>query len=252
MSSDYIVGIIPARYASTRLPAKAIVDICGKPMVQRVYEQAKKSRLLSRVIVATDDQRIEEVVHRFGGDVMMTPTTCTSGSDRCAAAAQAIDADLIVNIQGDEPLIPPAMIDAAIQPLINDQTIPMGTIVRPITTPEELHDPAVVKVVIDRNGFALYFSRSIIPYVRDVPDRAQWADHYSFYKHFGLYVFRKEFLLHYSTLSATELENAENLEQLRVLEYGYKIRVAVTQDDSIAVDTADDLARVEKIIKGQA
>jgi len=252
MSSDYIVGIIPARYASTRLPAKVIVDICGKPMVQRVYEQAKQSRLLSRVIVATDDQRIEEVVHRFGGDVMMTPTTCTSGSDRCAVVAQAIDADLIVNIQGDEPLIPPTMIDAAIQPLINDQTIPMGTIVRPITTPEELYDPAVVKVVMDRNGFALYFSRSIIPYVRDVPDRTQWADHYSFYKHFGLYVFRKEFLLQYSALSATELEKAESLEQLRVLEHGYKIRVAVTLDDSIAIDTADDLARVVNIIKGQA
>ncbi|MGD0338720.1 MAG: 3-deoxy-manno-octulosonate cytidylyltransferase [Bacteroidota bacterium] len=251
MSSDYIVGIIPARYASTRLPAKALVDICGKPMVQRVYEQAKKSRLLSRVIVATDDERIEEVVRQFGGDVMMTPATCTSGSDRCAVAAQAIDADLIVNIQGDEPLIPPSMIDEAIQPLIDNQTIPMGTIVRPITLPEELCDPAVVKVVMDRNGFALYFSRSVIPFVRDVPEKAQWTDHCRFYKHFGLYIFRKEFLLHYSALPETELEKAESLEQLRVLENGYKIRVVVTLDDSIAVDTADDLLRVVDIIKGQ-
>jgi 3-deoxy-manno-octulosonate cytidylyltransferase (CMP-KDO synthetase) len=252
MSSDYIIGIIPARYASTRLPAKALADICGKPMVQRVYEQAKKSRLLSRVIVATDDRRIEEAVRRFGGEVMMTPASCTSGSDRCAAAALAIDADLIVNIQGDEPLIPPAMIDGAIQPLINDQTIPMGTTVRPISSPEELNDPGVVKVVVDRNGFALYFSRSAIPYVRDVSDTAQWIGQCNFYKHFGLYVFRKEFLMHYSRLPVTELEKAENLEQLRALEHGFKIHVAVTQDDSIAVDTADDLARVVNLIAGRA
>jgi 3-deoxy-manno-octulosonate cytidylyltransferase (CMP-KDO synthetase) len=252
MSADYIVGIIPARYASTRLPAKALTDICGKPMVQRVYEQAKKSRLLERVVVATDDRRIEEVVFRFGGEVMMTPTTCTSGSDRCAVAAQAIDADLIVNIQGDEPLIPPTMIDQAIQPLIDDQTIPMGTIVRPIMTAAELHDPAVVKVVIDRDGYALYFSRSVIPYMRDIPDKEQWSDHHNFYKHFGLYVYRKEFLLQYSTLPATELEKAESLEQLRVLEYGYKIRVTVSQNDSIAVDTPEDLVRVVDIIRGQS
>jgi 3-deoxy-manno-octulosonate cytidylyltransferase (CMP-KDO synthetase) len=252
MSSDYIIGIIPARYASTRLPAKALADICGKPMVQRVYEQAKMSRLLSRVIVATDDPRIEEAVHRFGGEAMMTPSSCTSGSDRCAVAAQAIDADLIVNIQGDEPLIPPAMIDGAIQPLIDDQTIPMGTIVRPITLPEELRDPGVVKVVVDRNGFALYFSRSAIPYVRDTADTTQWIGRCNFYKHFGLYVFRKEFLMQYSRLPVTELEKAENLEQLRVLEHGFKIHVAVTQEDSIAVDTADDLARVVNLIKGQA
>lgn len=251
MSADYIVGIIPARYASTRLPAKALIEICGTPMVQRVYERAKKSRLIDRVIVATDDPRIEEVILRYGGDVMMTPATCTSGSDRCAVVAQTLDADLIVNIQGDEPLIPPTMIDEAIQPLIDDQTILMGTIVRPITEPEELCDPAVVKVVMDREGYALYFSRSVIPTVREVPDRSRWPGFHEFYKHFGLYVYRKDFLIQYSTLSATPLEKAENLEQLRVLEYGYKIRVTVTHDDSIAVDTAEDLARVMNIIEGQ-
>jgi 3-deoxy-manno-octulosonate cytidylyltransferase (CMP-KDO synthetase) len=252
MSSDYIIGIIPARYGSTRLPAKALADICGKPMVQRVYEQAKKSRLISRVIVATDDTRIEKAVLGFGGEVMMTPVSCTSGSDRCAVAAQTIDADLIVDIQGDEPLITPAMIDGAIQPLIDDQTIPLGTIVRPIAVPDELRDPGVVKVVMDRKGFALYFSRSVIPFVRDTADVAQWINRCRFYKHFGLYVFRKDFLMQYSRLQVTELEKAESLEQLRALEHGYKIHVAVTQDDSIAVDTAEDLSRVVNIIKGEA
>jgi 3-deoxy-manno-octulosonate cytidylyltransferase (CMP-KDO synthetase) len=252
MSSDYVVGIIPARYGSTRLPAKALADICGKPMVQWVYEQAKKSRLLSHIIVATDDLRIVHAVHQFGGEAIMTPESCTSGSDRCAAAAREIDADLIVNIQGDEPLITPTMIDEAIQPLIDDQTIRMGTVVRHCTSPDELHDPGVVKVVIDRNGFALYFSRSVIPYVRDVVDTSVWTDRCTFYKHFGLYVYRKEFLLQFSKLPVTELEKVEGLEQLRVLEHGYKIRVAVTQDDSVSVDTADDLARVVKMLKGPA
>jgi len=142
------------------------------------------------------------------------------------------------------------MIDSAIQPLIDDQTIQMGTVARPLSSTAELHDPGVVKVVIDRSGFALYFSRSAIPYVRDIADTAAWTNRYTFYKHFGLYVYRKEFLLQFSTLPVTELEKAESLEQLRVLEHGYRIHIAVTQDDSVSVDTADDLARVVKTIEG--
>lgn len=247
-----IIGIIPARYGSTRLPAKALADICGVPMVCRVFEQVKKSKLLNRVIVATDDARIEAVVRAYSGDVVMTPTTCSSGSDRCAAVARTLEADLIVNIQGDEPLISPEMIDCAISPLVADPEILMGTIARPMTKADDLHDPAVVKVVLDGRGRALYFSRSVIPHVRDCADRSNWIDHAPFYKHFGLYVYRKDFLLRFASMPQTPLEKAEGLEQLRALVNGFAINVALTQLDSIGVDTAGDLARVVEIIKGTA
>lgn len=239
-----IIGIIPSRYASTRLPAKSLADIHGKPMVQHVYERARQSRLLTDVIVATDDARIQSAVEGFGGKSVMTPVDIASGSDRIAFAARALDADIIVNIQGDEPLIDSAMIDSTIQLLIDDASAAAGTAVKVITSPDDLANPNVVKVVLDAQMFALYFSRSPIPHVRDEGDPAAWPASARCYKHLGLYVYRAAFLQQFSRLAPTPLERAEKLEQLRILEHGYRIKCALTDTDSIAVDTAEDLERV--------
>ena len=248
--STNIIGIIPARYASTRLPAKPIVDICGKPMIQRVYEQARQSKLINRLIVATDDERIAVVVRKFGGEVTLTPLDIRSGSDRVAYVAGSLsEADIVVNVQGDEPLIVPEMIDQAIRPLVDDPSIPVGTLVKKIDSSGELLNPGIVKVVIDDGGFAMYFSRSPIPFARDVTRMEEWHGRHQYYKHIGLYVYRRSFLLEFAGWDESPLERAEKLEQLRILEHGYRIKAAVTTFDSIPVDTAEDVERVKTILQ---
>jgi 3-deoxy-manno-octulosonate cytidylyltransferase (CMP-KDO synthetase) len=237
------VVIIPARFGSTRLPGKPLAEIAGKPMIQHVYERASRAELVHDVIVATDDMRIVAAVEKFGGHAVITPVDAPSGSDRIAYVASRLrDAEIVVNVQGDEPFIPPAMIDEAIRPVCADPHVQVGTLARRIEHIEDLQDPAVVKVVLGRNGNALYFSRSSIPYGRDITATELLA-HVPVYRHIGLYVYRREFLLHYTTLPQTPLEQAEKLEQLRILEHGYPIRVAVTTHHSIAVDTPADLER---------
>jgi len=241
-----VVAVIPARYSSTRFPGKPLVPIHGKPMIQWVYERTCRARLVDRVIVATDDQRIADAVTAFSGEFCMTSDQHPTGTDRLAEVAGKLDAELIVNVQGDEPLIDPVMIDQAIQPLLDDDSIKMGTLAAPVTSPEEYRNPNVVKVVVDRQGFALYFSRAPIPHDRDhstgpVPSTAR--------KHIGLYVYRREFLLKYASLAETELEQLEKLEQLRALEHGVPIRVVDTTAGCIGVDTPEDLARIEELLR---
>jgi len=243
------VAVIPARYGSTRLPGKPLLMIAGKPMIQHVVERAARATLVERVLVATDDQRIVDAVGAFGGEAVMTSPECRSGTDRIAEAVRSLtDADIVVNVQGDEPLIPPGMIDAAIKPLWNDPMILVGTLVRRLASTAELNDPAVPKVALDRSGRCLYFTRSPIPYGRDIPQDA-WLDHHTYYRHIGIYVFRRSFLLRYATLEQTPLERAEQLEQLRILEHGYSIHAAVTEEESMAVDTPADLERVRHIME---
>jgi 3-deoxy-manno-octulosonate cytidylyltransferase (CMP-KDO synthetase) len=251
MKTPRVVGVIPARYASQRLPAKPLLDLLGKAMVQRVYEQAKKATLLSRVIVATDDQRIADVIRGFGGDVIITAPEIKSGSDRVAAVAARCKGDIFLNIQGDEPLIAPAMIDQAARILIDDPHAHVGTLAKRITSIDELLNPGVVKLVVDKNSFALYFSRSIIPFVRDEAETSKWLAKRTFYKHIGLYVFRRDFLLGFASMAESGLEQAEKLEQLRILENGFRIKVGFTEHDSIPIDTQADVDRVVNILKEQ-
>jgi 3-deoxy-manno-octulosonate cytidylyltransferase (CMP-KDO synthetase) len=245
-----VTAVIPARYASTRFPGKPLVDILGKPMIQWVYERTALSTSVDRVIVATDDERIAAVVRSFGGEVCMTRADHPTGTDRLAEVAAGIETDLVVNVQGDEPLIAPAMIDAAVAPLLADAAIVMGTLKTAITSVEEFLNPNVVKVVTDRAGFALYFSRAPIPYSRDFADSLEerFAEVGAF-KHIGLYVYRREFLLGYPRLPATPLENLEKLEQLRALEQGYRIMVAETAATSQGVDTPEDLEKVRSLLR---
>jgi 3-deoxy-manno-octulosonate cytidylyltransferase (CMP-KDO synthetase) len=245
-----VIAVIPARYASTRLPGKPLVDLCGKPMIRRVVEQASRASLVDRVVVATDHDAIASAVRAFGGEVVMTPADCPTGSDRIAHVVRGIpDATIVVNVQGDEPLIDPAMIDECVAPLCSDSSIEVGTLVRLITSWKDLGNPAVVKAVLDRRGNALYFSRSPIPCLRDGGDPSLWHLEHHYYKHIGLYAFRRETLLRFTSWEATPLERAEKLEQLRLLEHGVGIRATVTSRDSIAVDTAEDAERVRSILE---
>lgn len=243
------IGVIPARYASQRLPAKPLVDLLGKPMIQRVYEQAGKARTLGRIIVATDDERIASVVRGFSGEVVMTPPELRSGSDRVAAVAADLHADLVVNIQGDEPLLVPEMVDQAVHTLVNDPGASVGTLGKTIARLDELQNPGVVKVVVDRRSRALYFSRSVIPFVRDGADPRSWLQRHRFLKHIGLYVFRREALLKYAQAEESPLERAEKLEQLRALEQGLLIAVGLTEHDTVPVDTTEDAERVREILR---
>lgn len=244
-----VVAVIPARYASTRFPGKPLVPILGKPMIQWVYERTAQARLVDRVIVATDDQRIAAAVEGFGGTYCMTSSDHPTGTDRLAEVAGRLDADLIVNVQGDEPLIDPMMIDQAVQPLLDDPAIRMGTLATPIDGDDEFLNPNVVKLVTDRQGFALYFSRAPIPHERDRASTSAAKAARSAWKHIGLYVYRREFLLEFAGLPETQLERLEKLEQLRALEHGVPIRVVVTSGSSIGVDTPEDLARIETLLK---
>ncbi|MDO3379370.1 3-deoxy-manno-octulosonate cytidylyltransferase [Geoalkalibacter halelectricus] len=240
-----VTAIIPARYASTRFPGKPLVDILGKPMIQRVYERVRQAQGIDRVLVATDDPRIHDAVRAFGGEVAMTRADHPTGTDRLAEVAALLDTDLVVNVQGDEPLIDPRMIEEALAPMRTDASIPMGTLKTPIATVEEFLNPNVVKVVTDREGYALYFSRAPIPHPRDLAaDLPQAMAQNAPFKHVGLYVYRRDFLLRYPHLPVTPLEDLEKLEQLRALEHGFRIRVVATELNSLGVDTPEDLERV--------
>ncbi len=234
-----ILGVIPARYASTRFPGKPLAVLAGKPLIQHVWERARQSRFLSRLVVATDDARIESAARAFGAQVAMTRSDHLSGTDRAAEVAESTDASIIVNIQGDEPLIDPDAIDAAILTLLDDAQCQMASLKRRITDDSEIQNPNVVKVVTGGNGDALYFSRSPIPFQR--------GPSAGYFKHIGLYIYRRNLLLAYSSLPVGPLERAEKLEQLRALENGIPIRVAETSYDTIGVDTPEDLAAVERI-----
>jgi 3-deoxy-manno-octulosonate cytidylyltransferase (CMP-KDO synthetase) len=247
-SAPRVIGVIPSRYASQRLPAKPLIDLLGKTMVQRVYEQARACRVLDRVIVATDDERIAQVIRSFGGEVMMTSSDITSGTDRVRAVAQLTEGDVFVNIQGDEPLMEPAVMEQAVRLVLDDRSVDVGTLAKRITDAEDLANPATVKVVMNRVGFALYFSRSAIPHLRGEPDLRRWFSSHAFYKHIGIYVFRRGFLSLYSSLAESTLENAERLEQLRILDHGYAIKVGITERDSVPVDTPEDVERVRTIL----
>lgn len=239
-----VICVIPARYSSSRFEGKPLADICGKPMIQRVYERALRSATVSDVVVATDDERILDAVRRFGGKALMTSAAHRSGTDRIAEAVSglsAADRDIVVNIQGDQPLFEPAQIDEVVKPLIDDPAVDFSTLIYRILRKEEVSDPNAVKVVFDRDHFALYFSRSPIPYCRD----AGGAPVY--YKHHGIYAYRKSFLMTFTKLEEGYLERLEALEQLRAMEHGHRIKVVETLQDSIEVDTPQDLARVIKV-----
>lgn len=238
------VAIIPARLQAKRLPGKVLININGRPMVQHVYERAMAASSISEVIVACDDPQIAEAVQAFGGAARITSPDHASGTDRIAEVARDLDADIVVNVQGDEPMLDPRDIDLAVEGLIEDEGWSMSTLITPITLPEDLDDPACVKAVVDPRGRALYFSRSRIPYCRDI---RPMVDH-PVYKHVGLYAFRRPFLLEYATWPPTPLQIAEGLEQLRVLENGYAIRCVPTPRHSIGVDTEADLERVRALL----
>jgi 3-deoxy-manno-octulosonate cytidylyltransferase (CMP-KDO synthetase) len=248
-----IVAIIPARYSSTRFPGKPLADLAGKPMIQHVYEQTMKASLVTRAIVATDDTRIADVIHQIGGEAIMTKTTHETGTDRLAEVANGLEADLVVNVQGDEPLITPAMIDEALEPFINNKELKMGTLKTRVKCLHDFLSPNVVKVVTDNAGYALYFSRSPLPFFRDkwqdLKDDAFASGRLLCYKHIGLYVYQRDFLIEYAGMSQTFLEISEKLEQLRALENGVRIRVVETDFDSIGVDTPEDLNKAKEKLK---
>ena len=242
-----VYGIIPARYGSTRLPGKILADIAGKPMIQHVYERARQSRSLGRVVVATDDDRIYHRVIEFGGEAVKTSPQHPSGTDRVAEAANILgakEADLIINIQGDQPVFEPGMVDEIVGPFRKDPDLMIGALVYPIRSQKELTNPSVVKVAMDKQGFALYFSRSPMPYVIANSPAPRY------FKHIGPYAYRMGFLVKFTRMERGELERAESLEQLRALENGYKIKVVETKYDSQEVDTPEDLEKVRKIISG--
>ena len=255
--SDSVVAIIPARYASTRLPGKPLVEIAGRPMILHVVERARLASSINRVIVATDDERVFRTVTAAGAEAIMTSPAHRTGTDRLAEVAAQLDAEIIVNVQGDEPLIEPATIEAAVAPLIADASIAMSTTCEPIESIADVLNPNVVKVVTDSEGFALYFSRSPIPFPRtealqysslEAALRAQPQRLTLFAKHTGLYAYRRDFLLMFARLEPTPLERTESLEQLRALEHGYRIKVIKVAHRSIGVDTTEDLERVREMI----
>lgn len=240
-----VVCIIPSRYESSRFPGKPLADLCGKPMVQHVYDRVLASPVVALAAVATDDERIYRAVVGFGGRAVMTAPRHRSGTDRVAEAASLLglgESDVVVNVQGDQPLFAPVQVQEVAQPLLEDPAVDMATLVYKIEREEEITHPNAVKVVFDRNHFALYFSRATIPYVRDKGLQA------SYYKHHGIYAYRKGFLDSFSRLEQTELERLEALEQLRALEHGYRIKVVETQYDSVEVDTPAELERVRQIL----
>jgi len=237
--------VIPARYGSTRLPGKPLVSLAGRPMIQRVYERAKLAKRVNRVIVATDDDRILKAVEAFGGEARMTRADHRTGTERVAEVAAHVEGDVFVNVQGDEPLLDPAAVDRAVDALLEEPRAGVATVATPIKSPADIMDPNVCKVVLDFEENALYFSRAPIPWVRDSAGKVQVRH----LKHLGLYVFERDALLEYPTLPQGELERIEQLEQLRWLENGWKIRVAEVEHDAISVDVAEDVAKVEKLLR---
>ena len=234
--------MIPARYESTRLPGKPLALIRGKPMIQHVYERTRAVELVDRVLVATDDARIAAAVRDFGGEVVVTSQRHESGTDRIAEVAQTLDVDIVVNVQGDLPFLESGMVAAAVAVMRGDATLPMATLKAPIREGAEMANPNVVKVVTDREGYALYFSRSPLPFWRTPGVEGVLG-----YKHIGLYAYRRDFLLRFACLAPTPLERAERLEQLRALEWGFRIKVAETACEGIEVDTPQDLERARAL-----
>jgi 3-deoxy-manno-octulosonate cytidylyltransferase (CMP-KDO synthetase) len=238
-----VVAVIPARYASTRLPGKPLADLDGRPMIEHVYRRASASPLVSQVIVATDDLRVATRVREFGGKVKLTKATHETGTDRLAEVAASLDCDIVVNVQGDEPLIDPGAIGELVAPFASDRSLQMTTLYRRIHSPAELNNPNIAKVVLDRGGFALYFSRAPIPHIRD--PRGGWPP---LYRHIGLYAYRRSTLLVLAGLEPTPLERAEALEQLRALEHGIRIKAIETQYESFEVNTPEDLEQVRRLL----
>jgi 3-deoxy-manno-octulosonate cytidylyltransferase (CMP-KDO synthetase) len=241
-----IAGIIPARYASTRFPGKSLIDIRGKTMIQRVYEEAAKSASLHKLVVATDDNRILEHVRSFGGDTVMTGADHPSGTDRCWDALQQMGEgyQYVINIQGDEPFINPAQIDE-LAAILQDGTVELATQMIPVGSYEELFDDGEVKIVLNNKAEALYFSRMVIPFIKGVDER-DWHRHYHYYRHVGMYAYRRDVLEKITRLPVSSLERAESLEQLRWLEHGFKIKCVITRFESHCIDVPED---VEKILK---
>lgn len=246
---DKVLAVIPARFASTRFPGKVLAPIAGKPLVVHVYERTRRASTVSETVVATDDARVAEALRPYDVPVVMTQPDHPSGTDRVAEVARESDATVVVNVQGDEPLIDPHTIDATVRPLLETNGFDMATARRRLTDPERIANPNVVKVVCDKRGRALYFSRSPIPHVRDEADRAA-AREACYWQHIGLYAYRREFLLAYAQMEPTSLERLEKLEQLRALENGYAIAVVETEYESIGVDVPDDLQRVQERLRG--
>lgn len=245
MSDPRVVVVIPARYASTRLPGKPLVPLCGKPMIQHVYERAKRAQTVHEVLVATDDQRIFEAVQQFGGQARLTRADHRTGTERIAEVAVQEQGDIFVDVQGDEPLIDPVTIDAAVGALLEEPPAQIATVATLIRHANDIMDPNVVKAVLDFDDNALYFSRAPVPWVRDTQQKV----HVKYWKHLGLYVFQREALLEFPTLPQGELERVEQLEQLRWLENGWRMRVAEVPHDSVSIDVPEDVARVEKLMK---
>ena len=242
-----VIGIIPARYSSTRFEGKVLADILGKPMVQHVWERAKQAKVLDDLLIACDDERVLEACREFGAKVIFTAKGHLSGTDRIIEVVNPLDVKVVVNIQGDEPLIHPVAIDMAAQALLDDGTVSMATIMKKIENIQDIDNPDVVKVVVDRNNFALYFSRAAIPFRA----RNSEIERPVYYKHIGLYAYTKDFLFIYRNLPASSLEDTERLEQLRVLDSGYRIKVVETKYDTIGVDTPQDLEKVKEYLRKQ-
>jgi len=282
-----ILAVIPARYASTRLPGKVLADVAGRPLVWHVWRRTRAATLVDEVLVATDDRRVADALRPLGVNVMMTRADHSCGTDRLAEVADRVEADLLVNVQGDEPLIDPRTIDAVVRPLLDDPSLPMATARHPLTDLERINDPSVVKVICDLSGRAVYFSRSPIPFIRDaqgttgvsavqpgatgVSPIEEGATGVSpvcgsagasssqsatppfpkpllHWQHIGLYAYRREAVLRFAQLAPTPLESAEKLEQLRALEHGWPIAVVETAHQSVGVDTPDDLRRVRALL----
>ena len=240
-----VLGVIPARYSSTRFEGKVLADIGGKPMLQHVWERAQQALVLDEVIIACDDTRVEEAARAFGAQVVRTSKGHASGTDRIIEVVNPLEVRIIIDIQGDEPLINPLMIDTLAQAMLDNDKVSMATLMKKIERPEEIEDPHVVKVVVDKNNFALYFSRAAIPFRAHSSEVAEPA----YYKHIGLYGYTKDFLFTFKNIPPSSLEKIEKLEQLRVLEGGYRIKVLETKFDTVGVDTPEDLEKVKEILK---
>jgi len=240
-----VIGVIPARYSSSRFNGKVLADLLGKPMLQYVWERAKESRLLDDLIIACDDEKVAEVSIAFGAKTVMTSKAHACGTDRISEIINPLDVKIVINIQADEPLIEPMMIDGLAQVLLDDSSLSMATLMCRIKDPALVQDPHIVKVVVDKNNFALYFSRAAIPFLAFNSEIKEPT----YYKHIGLYGYTKDFLFIYKNLPASQLENTEKLEQLRVLEEGYRIKMIETKHDTIGVDTPEDLEKVRKYLE---
>jgi 3-deoxy-manno-octulosonate cytidylyltransferase (CMP-KDO synthetase) len=240
-----VIGVIPARYSSTRFEGKVLADILGKPMIQHVWERARQARLLNDLIIACDDERVANVAKEFGAHAVFTAKGHTSGTDRIVEVVNPLDVKIVINIQGDEPLIHPSMIDGVARTLLEDSSISMATVMKTIEDPEVINDPNVVKVVIDKNNFALYFSRAAIPFHAQNSELNLPV----YFKHIGLYGYTKDFLFAYKNFPVSYLEKVERLEQLRVLEEGFRIKVIETKYDTIGVDTPEDLRKLKQYLQ---